>query len=70
MKISRLFAGSMAGIIMGLIFRMTTDMNLFLQVLINIVVGVGLLFIADFISVPEYKGNKLNGEEEIGRAHV
>ena len=63
MKISRLFAGSMAGIIMGLVFRMTTDMNLFLQVLIDIAVGVGLLFIADFISVPEYKGNKLNGED-------
>lgn len=63
MKISRLFAGSMAGIIMGLVFRMTMDMNLFLQVLIDITVGVGLLFIADFISVPEYKGNKLNGED-------
>ena len=37
--------------------------NKFLRGLSIIGTGVGLLFIADMFSKPEYKGNKLNGEK-------
>lgn len=65
MKISRLSAGFFAGIlfnfsVLALPFAIG---NRFLRGLLIIGIGVLLLFIADLISNPEYKGNKLNGEK-------
>ena len=65
MKISRLTAGFFAGILFNLSVLALTCVidNRFLRVLSIIATGVGLLFIADMFSKPEYKGNKLNGEK-------
>ena len=65
MKIDRLSAGYFAGILFNLSMLALTSAidNKFLRVLSIIGTGVGLLFIADMFSKPEYKGNKLNGEK-------
>lgn len=65
MKISRLTAGFFAGILFNLsVLALTSAIdNKFLRGLSIIATGVGLLFIADMFSKPEYKGNKLNGEK-------
>lgn len=65
MKISRLSAGFFAGILFNLsVLALTSAIdNKFLRGLSIISTGVGLLFIADMFSKPEYKGNKLNGEK-------
>lgn len=64
MKINRLSAGFFAGLMFGCVLRCTEYIpNIFFRVLINITLGVLFLLIADVISNPEYKGNKLNGEE-------